>query len=300
VAPSDRPTNFRPPRALAVFLVAALSIGLAATFLAAPAASPGPTPASQGPGVVSFSVVGWFSVGLLVLIVAALVVRRLLARSGGPVGRTLVSYLVTFLLALTFLVAVRFIDPGAVGLQPTPDVPGSTGSGSNPGPNGTALNNTTFLPIPLSPLLPGWLLYVGLAVAVAVALLLVPLVLARRARAAEVAPAPTAVRRTLADALAALSGSERADARGVVIRLYAELLDRVGPQLDSLEAATPREIERECVARFGIQEEHARALTRLFEEARYSSHPFTDQDVGRARSALSLALADIDRTGARA
>ncbi|HEY6238301.1 MAG TPA: DUF4129 domain-containing protein, partial [Thermoplasmata archaeon] len=283
-----------------VFLVAALSIGLAATFLAAPATAPGPTPAAHGPGAVSFSVVGWFSVGLLVVIIGALVARRLFARSGGPAGRPLVSFLVVFLVALAFLVAVRFVDPTAVGLEPTPDVPGSTQPGSDPGSNGTILNHTTFLPTPLSPHLPGWLLYIGLAVAVAVALFLVPLVVARRARAAEVAPAPSAVRRPLADALAALSVGEGADARAVVIRLYAELLDRVGPQLDSVEAATPREIERECVARFGIQAEHARALTRLFEEARYSTHPFTDREVGQARSSLSLALADIDRAGARA
>ncbi|MCI4354404.1 MAG: DUF4129 domain-containing protein, partial [Thermoplasmata archaeon] len=101
------------------------------------------------------------------------------------------------------------------------------------------------------------------------------------------------VRRSLEQALHALAQQNASDARGIIIGLYARLLEAVAPYLDELASATPREIERICIDRFGIASEHAHALTGLFEEARYSSHPFTDLQVERARTALAAALADL-------
>lgn len=296
MAAARRPSTIPTSAALAVFLVVAFAIGLAATFLAAPSAQPGPTPAAQGPGAVSYNVIGWISVALIVVIVGGLIVRRLFARSEGSIGRPLFSYLVVFLLAVLFLVAVRFVDPGAVGIDQLPP-PGSSPPPPPPGGNGTGANNSTFLPLPLTPHLPGWVLYVAIAVAALIAVLVVPVVVARRAPVTEPIGGPATVRRTLAEALAALSDPSTATPRDVVIRLYGQLLVRVGPRLESLEAATPREIERTCVNEFGIRADHARGLTALFEEARYSTHPFTDREVEQARSALALALDDLDRAG---
>jgi hypothetical protein len=81
----------------------------------------------------------------------------------------------------------------------------------------------------------------------------------------------------------------------VVIRLYATLLARVGPIVGGLDEQTPEEIRSFHLVQLGIRTPAATTLTRLFEEARYSSHPLGPEAAVLARQAIQEAREDLDR-----
>jgi uncharacterized protein DUF4129 len=271
---------------LAAVLVGSLIVGIAATYLAAPASqnvAPGRGAVSESPTIVIE-----FSEALLIVLVVGVVLYAIFAPRAIRIPGAQATILSVFLVSLVFLVIVRFLVPSnPIG------VPVNQTVGPPPPMANTTLSNGTISPLPVAGV-PGWELYVGLGIAVVVTLvLLAPALSARRAPPEDEAVAKTAVRRSLESALAALADQNPTDARQIIIGLYARLLETVGPYVDSLDAATPREIELEAVRRFGIGPSPAAELTRLFEEARYSTHPFTDDQVARARRALESALLQV-------
>jgi hypothetical protein len=147
--------------------------------------------------------------------------------------------------------------------------------------------------------IPAWVPFV-LAVVVAVGLCVIVGYLVRasaadrRARAkAVVPPDPAQVKASLGEAIREIDAG--ASPREVVIRLYASLLLRVGMMVGGVEWNTPEEIRVQHLERLGIRPDAAEALTRLFEEARYSTHPMGTELAGRARQAILAARADLDR-----
>jgi hypothetical protein len=97
-------------------------------------------------------------------------------------------------------------------------------------------------------------------------------------------------------AVAARRLAQGSEPREVIIALYATVLRRVGPLVGGVDADTPEEIRALHLERLGIRPSAAETLTRLFEEARYSSHPMGSDAAARAALALREARDDLDRT----
>lgn len=285
-----------PSLGLLAFLLVAIAVGLAATFLAAtppPSAPSNPSEVLIGP--IGLSTVGWLLLAIISLPFFVMVYRRLTMPRQPSNAPLYVTLLIIALLFLAFIFIARSLSYGA----PPGNTTQTPGAGPPPSSNSTKVttngsNGTGEMLLPGIPVWAGYLLLIGLPIVGIVVLLL------RRPTEAEeeTAPETAAVRRSLAQALTDLSRPE-ADPRAVIVALYAQLLARVGPRLDQLDSATPREIARECERRFGIRPVHAEGLTRLFEIARYSSHPLSRAQVEEARSALSGALADLGSGGSR-
>jgi hypothetical protein len=291
VAPKGPSRSDRSLPVLAAVLIVAVTAGMAATFVSAPA-----VPVETGPGPVydSFTVVADIAEALVLLVFGVVVALALFSDRPNRSPGIPAMILALFLVGISFLVLVRLVAPGG---RPAGASSNATGGATTPSPAG---NNSSFNltgsggygPLPWGPV-PGWIVYVGLAVAVVVVVLLLAPMLRRRLGPEGEEEAATPVRRSLEAALRSLAEPESTDARKVVLALYARLLENVGPYVDDLDAATPREIERVCVGRFGIEAAHAGDLTRLFEEARYSSHPFSNAQAVRARAALAASLDDL-------
>ncbi|MFD7414038.1 DUF4129 domain-containing protein [Kitasatospora purpeofusca] len=128
-----------------------------------------------------------------------------------------------------------------------------------------------------------------IAVVVGVVLLLRRLRVVRRRRPA--APLPAAPARS-EDALAAAVVTGRraltgADARAAVIACYAAMETSLAASGLSLRAPdSPTELLERAMADDRVDPVHARDLTALFREARYSTHPMDETHVRRARTAL--------------
>ncbi|MDY0816517.1 DUF4129 domain-containing protein [Kitasatospora purpeofusca] len=137
-----------------------------------------------------------------------------------------------------------------------------------------------------------------IAVVVGVVLLLRLRIVRRRPPA----PLPAAPART-EDALAAAVVTGRraltgADARAAVIACYAAMETSLAASGLSLRAPdSPTELLERAMADDRVDPVHARALTALFREARYSTHPMDETHVRRARTALdALAGRPAERT----
>ncbi|MCI4328869.1 MAG: DUF4129 domain-containing protein [Thermoplasmata archaeon] len=289
--PRRRPVN--PSIALAVFLLTALAIGLAAAFLSTPTSAP------VGPGTTTFLgapsalVVTIALLAVPVSITLTLIHGRIRGGSGGIPRRALSVFLVAFLIALVFLVVVHFASLGPLNSVNNTAVPPGGGPGSFGNGTGNLNNSTPRLGLPS---VSQWGPYLGLGIALIVVLaILVPLL--ARDRGEEEGRTPPAkepeVRQAFEQALTDLDHSKDQDPRHILIALYARLLKQLAPQVENLDAATPGEIERLCVARFHILPPTAHALRTLFEEARYSTHPLGERHVAEARAALTEALAQL-------
>lgn len=231
-----------------------------------------------------------FAEALVLFMLAGAVLMALRADRTRRIPGVPATMMAVFLVSLAFIVLVRLVVP--VNFNTAVNGTRNSSSGTPPPGSNVTLPNGTFGALPFSP--PSWIAYLGLGIAVLVAIVLLAPALQRRLNPPAPEPAPTAeVRRSLESALRALAEENPTEARRIIIGLYARLLETVGPYLENLDTATPREIERVCVDRFGIGSTPAGELTRLFEEARYSSHPFTESQVGRARRALETALLHV-------
>jgi len=111
-------------------------------------------------------------------------------------------------------------------------------------------------------------------------------------------PAPTAAAMGLAvhDARIALENGE--DPRESIVRLYCRLLGRVAPTADDLASFTAAEIQRLRLAALPILPERAEAITRMFEEARYSSHPVERPQAVRYAETMRAVELDLRAVGA--
>ncbi|WP_329491430.1 DUF4129 domain-containing protein [Kitasatospora sp. NBC_01246] len=146
----------------------------------------------------------------------------------------------------------------------------------------------------------------ALAVALVVVVVVVAVLLLRRLRIARRPPParlPAAPARG-EDALAAAVDTARraltgADARAAVIACYAAMEASLAASgLSRRAPESPTELLERAVTDDRVDPVHARALTALFREARYSTHPMDETHVRRARSALdALAERLADRAG---
>jgi len=185
--------------------------------------------------------------------------------------------------------------------SPTPGSPpanNSTGVSSHPtGPSGA--NGSSGSPGGIR--FPPWIGFVAVAV---IALVVVAVVLpgVRSVLAGRGPPpddgesaraAARAARRALAGAVDALG--EGRDPRAVIIALYGELLGRIVPMVGSVDPETPEEIRALHLVRLGISPMASESLTRLFEEARYSTHPLGPDAADRATEVIRRAEADLAR-----
>ena len=287
---------------LLVVLFAALATGAAASILVSASTTPPPA-ASPAPLVLLPTwVIVAASAALLAFITAGLV----LSRSRGPntndvVNRLAISILSATLLGVLVILAGRLVGVGG------PVSGNSTAASGGSGPGNTTTGsggNVTgagghFV---LFPSLPGWVPFVLLAVvALVVVVVAVPETrryLAERrteGRARRIPPRviPAGVREALTRASAELD--QGGDPRKAILSLYGELLGRLRPMVGDIGASTPEEIRVGHLLRLRVRPEAAESLTRLFEEARYSTHPMGPAESARAKTAVRMTVDDLDR-----
>ena len=291
---ADRPRS-RPSNLVIVVLLCALAVGAAASIVVAARAAAPFVPSSTPELYLSNGIVILFLGLLFGAIILAFLQQRIGSGSVIP-GRAIITSLVAVLGLVLFVVLYRYIQGSAN--TPAGNGNSSGGGGASGGsgpPSGPSLGGGggTFEFAHL----PSWTLFAVIAIlSVVVAALVVPRVrtylIDRREK--EVAPSEEQeVRQVLGRAAERLAAGS--DARGVILQLYAELLGRVAPLAGNIDPSTPEEIRTQHLIRLGIRPEAASQLTRLFEEARYSSHPLGPEATARASQAITTAEADLRR-----
>jgi hypothetical protein len=296
----------RPRSSLVLFAIIALAlaIGAAASVVAGAASAP---PFQPGPGsslLVTQRDVGLVLVVLFAVVLGLLLYSRIRAGSMQIQSQFAISSL-AILFALVLLVALLDVFGGGVGGPTTAPAGNSTlpGGGthndtgnSNQSLAGGGGQNTLFTlhlpPWALFALVAGLVLVVG---AVAFPRLR-KYATERRGERGTGRPSPAdlqAVRSALAAAERDLEGG--GDSRTVIIALYASVLRRIEPWVGGIDPHTPEEIRSRHLVRLGIRASAAGTMTRLFEEARYSSHPLGPEAVARATAAIREAREDLDR-----
>jgi hypothetical protein len=285
---------------LVVVLLVALAVGASASLVAGAASTsppaPGPTPLYQ----VTPSTVSAIFFVILAVVVGLYIYVRINSDRGPIPGRMVVTALTAILIAVLFLALFHVLSGG------NPAASGSGGGSGNSTSAGTQPSNSTGnLTGPggqvvfLSLHLPSWSLFAVVGVVlVVVAVFLIPVLLAtaeRRHRLRELdgMARPQELREALSSAAGELARG--LEPREVVIRLYTTLLVRVGTIVGGVDEVTPEEIRSLHLERLGIRPTSARTLTRLFEEARYSTHPMGPEAAERAERAIAQALDDLDR-----
>jgi hypothetical protein len=302
---APRSSRSRVSLLLVVILLCALAVG-AATSLITSARTEGPPPPAGPVSEVILPgwVVGAAILGFLVAVIAPLLYYRIrYAPPGVPGQFTIVA--VSLLLAMViFTVLARLIASSSGGFTATSNGSANNSSqGSPPGSNGTLPPATGpgGVLAPLNLHLPSWTLFVVVAIAVVgVAVAGMPRLAeyleerreARRARS-RAGQVSVRVQTALRQAARALGSGE--DPRATILALYAQLLARIEPLVKDLERETPEEIRLHHLTRLGIRPGAAEDLTRVFEEARYSSHPLGTEAVDRASAAIRAAEADLAR-----
>jgi hypothetical protein len=297
-----------PPRprislVLLVLVLTALAVGAAASLVAAASSAAPFTPHSFSELYLPPWAAQVAFLSVLVGGIVLLLYNRLTSPTVGVPSRLIVTALVTILLAIVLLVVMEHLGAagGLLGNGPAGSGPANgTGPASNSTDNGT-LPQSSGQFIVFGVHFPSWAPFaaiVGVALVVCVVLSYAMWARAgdRRSRASPRRLGPEDV----AEVRAALSSAAGeldvgAEPREVVIRLYGALLTRVGRIVVGLEGETPEEIRAQHLVRLGIRSGAAERLTRLFEEARYSSHPMGNEATAQARQAIADALADLDR-----
>jgi hypothetical protein len=297
--PADRRPR-GPSRLLLVVLLAAVAIGASASVLVASRTAGPPPPV--GPSQIVL-LPNWFVAVLIVVVLAVLlappILDRLLHGRAAFPGRFLVFGLTVLLLLIGFVALMHVLGFGGPG--GTPATSSDSGNATVPPPstsntsNSTSSGTSTLVGLHF----PSWLLFVVvLVVAVAVALVGAPRLYdylqdrrEERWQRRQLDEAAVALQQALARAGRDLDAG--ADPRTVILALYARLLAELTTYVASTEHETAEEIRGRHLVRLGVRPAAAEALTRLFEEARYSSHPMGLPQVDRARAALRDAEADL-------
>jgi hypothetical protein len=308
---AERPSRPRPSPLLLVLLLSALAVGASVSLLVSARSAGSPPPV--GP-TAEFIVPPWVAsaavIGFALAILLPIVYFRLRTGSGGPLTRPYLVAVFAILMAGIIVAALLHALGGGGGGLPT--VPGGGSNNSTGTHSNTTLNNTTVVTGPggfLAPLnfnFPPWTLFVLIALALLVVVVGALPPLAEylqdrrenrlfRARSDEVA---LRVQKALRTAAEALDGAS--DPRSTILALYAVLLTRIVPLAGGLDLSTAEEIRELHLVRLGIRPGPAEDLTRVFEEARYSSHPLGSGQVARARAAIRAAEEDLQRLGAPA
>jgi Domain of unknown function (DUF4129) len=290
----------RPSPVLLIALLVALASGAAASLIIGAATAPGAPPVRASEFQLPSVLLGYAMLAVPAFLLALFIYRRVTGGSASLAGRSVVSVLIAVLVAVLLIAALRSFGGG--GPEPTGAVaPGHNATGTIPpnttGTNVTSAPNATSF---LIPSLPGWVPFALIAaVAVVVVAVALPFVLTvvedRRAerRRPPLPPSTAEVRGALVRAMRKLD--QGGDPRTVIVGLYGDLLERVSLMVVGLDPETPEEIRRQHLVRLGIHPEAATVLTRLFEEARYSTHPLGPESADRVRRAVEVALADLGR-----
>ncbi|HTZ61846.1 MAG TPA: DUF4129 domain-containing protein [Thermoplasmata archaeon] len=292
----------RPAPAASVLLAAlgiALAIGAAASFVAGAATAPA---FHSGPDSELYlsapELAATFALAMAIVIGLWVWIR---ADSASPLpARFVVVGLAILVIGILFVAILQVFGSPAGGFY------GSAGNGTAPTNTSSGLAPTNgSLTGPGGVIqtlhLPGWALFAVIAgvvlVAAAVAVPRAWSWIARRERdGATGRPSPSEIEEVDAALAAAQVDLDAGkDPRAVVIALYGSLLRRVEPMVGGLDTQTPEEIRALHLERLGIRPASAEGLTRLFEEARYSTHPMSDDAVVRAQQAIAAAREDLDR-----
>jgi hypothetical protein len=298
VSPPPRPAWQR--STVATLLVLAVLVGIGAALLLG--SSPHSSPARAGELIIDLPVSAWgllFLAPLLVGLCAILIQRWLHPPSSRSQRWLALQALILIGLVLASVYVLQALGSsgggGSIGYVTGPVAPtptnNSTGGGIGAGGTGGPTQITTLS-------FPPWALDVAVAVVAGiVAVLALPGVLRRvvdRGRFRTTRPLdPAALAATLASAAAALERGE--DPRATIVRLYVQLLPVVAPKVGDLSALTPQEIAARLVEGLGVGRPASQELTRLFEEARYSTHPMGAEEASRCRTALGSVENDLRR-----
>lgn len=296
-----RPTAFSP--VLLCLLAIGLAGGAAASFVVSSS-----QPFAQG-GSFQGELISPTLLGVLLLVplvagFGSIIYQRL---HGGPMPLPPSLIIIAGLLvaALLLLALLSYLPHVAPTLGGTPSGGGGGGGGTNNSSHSHSGNNSSgtgpFVPFVSSLPVPPWLVFV-VVVVIALAAIGIAVPAARswtdrragRRAAAATGPERAAATAAFGRALSDLAGG--ADPRGVVERLYAQLLGRLPSISGDVAPLTPEEIRRESLLPLGIRPDAATEITRIFEEARYSSHPIDGSQAARVRAAFGLAWRDL--TGA--
>jgi len=192
--------------------------------------------------------------------------------------------------------------------------PGNSTGGNGTGPSGgnsTGQNHTgkgataPVAPPAAPPSLVLWPVYLGVVIALLIGVALYFPTVSRRASRgppAVAAPPPRSVRDAAAEALSAaaaqLSGAK--NPKEVIRALYVRLLLRLDPYDGIPHHRTPEEIRVAHLLPLGVTPAAAEELTRLFEEASYSSHAMGVADIASAQRSLRRAEMDLGNVIRRA
>lgn len=297
------PSGARISFVLVIVVGAALAVGAASSILVgATTAAPPPATGSNSQVLLPMWVFFLALFGFLAVIVASWVLLRMSSEAKGVSNRALASILLSILIISLFVIGLRVVG---VGGAPPATGPGGTIMNST-SPNSTAPNPNASLPgvgsVTLFPSLAPWVPFAVLGVVVLV-LVVVGVPQTRRylgERRSEAnsrrRPGPEDAAKvraalTLASAKLDLGG----DPRFVILGLYYDMLLHLRPLVGSVETSTPEEIRATHLARLGVRPEAAHTLTRLFEEARYSTHPMGPLERDRAKDAVRATLDDMNR-----
>ncbi len=289
-APRPRAT---PSVLLLLLVLGALAVGAAASIVESATGT-----GVNGTGPVSEVYFGNDVIVVAILLLfgaltASLLVQRVHGGRSALPSQYVIGVLVTILILVGFAVLLQHVVGGSTSAVPTNATSNSTGT-TPPTPKGPG-NGTGGVPVVLH--LPSWGLFAVLAGIAGIAVVVVfPRVRSyladRREGRRQIAPEEEA-RAALGHAAERLAAGT--DPRDVVRELYGHLLDRVEPLAGDLDPSTPDEIRSGPLRRLGIRADAADALTRLFEEARYSTHPMGPEAAERAARAIREAETDLGR-----
>lgn len=287
---------------LVLLLFLAGIAGAAASLLVGTA--PKPPPPQAGELIINLPTTVW---GLLFLspILVGLTVFLLQRVTGGSASVRRWAALYACVVVLLFVAFVLLVALGGSGGGGTVGY-SSSGKGTSPPQNNSSGGGTgggsggSGGPTKLYTLsLPSWSLAAFvLLLAVCAGALAIPGVISRLVDRPGRSPRPRLPDRgdlaaVMAAAAAAIERGE--DPRATIVRLYGRLLQEVGPKVGDVAPLTADEIGGRMVTKLGVQAVASQTLTRLFEEARYSTHIMGTEAAGRCRDAIGLVVGDLRR-----
>jgi len=181
---------------------------------------------------------------------------------------------------------------------------GSGGTGTSRGNNTTAASKAAEPVRGISVKVPNWMfLPIAVVLSAAIAVLAIPGVLSRlvdrrihRPAPPSAGVAPQGVVSVFRDARLAIENGERP--RDTIVRLYGRILGRVAPSVEELATSTAEEIRRTQFAALHVSATRSEVITRLFEEARYSTHPIDLPVADRFVETLREVEQDLAMAGA--
>ncbi|HUJ78592.1 MAG TPA: DUF4129 domain-containing protein [Thermoplasmata archaeon] len=297
------PVLWRTSPVLLCLVAVAVAIGAAGSLVASATRPYGLSSFSSSTYTLPSWMWGVVLVSPFVALFGAIVYRRM-TEGGLKLPGSAIAF-ATVILAMLVLFAVlgSTVPSGGIGLGPSTSSSPPSGNSSKSPPPPTGGNGGTG-PLGLPPVssfhLPaGTYLAIALVVALGLVGLAVPAAwsaAARRRTARELRPDPaavSAVQAALAGAASELSAG--LSPRAVIEQLYLRLLARVAQVAGDVSGRTPEEIRADLLIPLGVRAPAADALTRLFEEARYSTHPMGADAATRVRSAVAAAASDLTR-----